>query len=230
MVRVDIQHPDNGDPGETDPPSHRITDKRSSSRADAGAADSAMPQDSQAREPVAETAGEVAALQDKIDSLENDLKRERASFINYRRRMDQEILKSTLAAQKLMIADVADLVDAFHHIDKGLRNHADFDALRDAYSILRGHFDSLLLKWQFEITGVPGEPFDPARHEAVMCLEDPSVDSPLVHEVLKPGFAVPGLVIRAAQVVVANPPPPQPPSADSPPSGTASVDAPGNEA
>ena len=159
------------------------------------------------KEEACADAEQISSLRDEVKRLEDALKHERADFINYKQRISAELGRASLAVKRQLVAEVADLVDAFHHTDQGLDNHhQDFDGLKDAYAILRGHLDNLMAKWQLEITGVPGEPFDPARHEAMIRIEDPSVDGPTVREVIKPGVAMPDMVIRSAQVVVASPP------------------------
>jgi molecular chaperone GrpE len=158
------------------------------------------------KEEAASLRAEIERLQAHIKVVEDALKRERADFINYRQRLGKEMEKMVLQAKRSLLLEVADLAEAFLNTDKGLEAHKDFKSLVGAYKMVRGHFEALLKRWEIEVIGKVGEPFDVLRHEVLNRVEDPSVSSPVVREVVKPGFSLPGLVIRPAHVVVAGPP------------------------
>lgn len=149
---------------------------------------------------------EIERLQAHVKVVEEALKRERADFINYRQRLGKEMEKVVQQAKSSLLLDATELAEAFLSTDKGLEAHKDFKSLVGAYRILRAQFGALLKRWEIEVIGEVGEPFDALRHEALSRVEDPSVSSPVVREVVRPGFGLPGLVIRPARVVVAGPP------------------------
>ena len=47
-----------------------------------------------------------------------------------------------------------------------------------------------------------GEPFDPARHEAMMAQESPTAEPNSVLQVVQPGYELNGRVLRPARVIV----------------------------
>jgi len=149
---------------------------------------------------------EVTQLKERVKTLETALKYERADFINYRQRVSKDAEKLSDLVRRKLVSEVADLVEAFHNIDKGVSESDDIESLKTAYGILRRQLDKLLKQWEVVPVGEPGEAFDMAKHEALTYVEDPSVQTPVVREVVKPGFSVSGTVVRMAQVVVANPP------------------------
>ena len=51
-----------------------------------------------------------------------------------------------------------------------------------------------------------GEPFDPARHEAVLAQESASAEPNSVLQVVQPGYELNGRLLRPARVVVSRPP------------------------
>ncbi len=51
-----------------------------------------------------------------------------------------------------------------------------------------------------------GEPFDPARHEAVMAQDSPTAEPNSVLQVVQPGFELGGRLLRPARVIVARAP------------------------
>jgi molecular chaperone GrpE len=53
--------------------------------------------------------------------------------------------------------------------------------------------------------GRPGDPFDPALHEALSCARSPHVEQPVCAVVVRPGYRVGDQLLRPAQVEVAEP-------------------------
>jgi len=51
-----------------------------------------------------------------------------------------------------------------------------------------------------------GEPFDPARHEAMMAQESPTAEPNSVLQVVQPGYELNGRLLRPARVIVAREP------------------------
>jgi molecular chaperone GrpE len=51
-----------------------------------------------------------------------------------------------------------------------------------------------------------GEPFDPARHEAMMTQESPTAEPNSVLKVVQPGYELNGRLLRPARVIVARAP------------------------
>ena len=82
----------------------------------------------------------------------------------------------------------------------------------DAKSLIEGQEATLkLLARALEKAGVTlidplGEPFDPARHEAMMAQESPSAEPNSVLQVVQPGYELNGRLLRPARVIVAKAP------------------------
>jgi len=82
----------------------------------------------------------------------------------------------------------------------------------DARSLLEGQEATLkLLAKALEKLGVQrldplGEPFDPARHEAMMTQQSDTAEPDSVIEVVQPGYELNGRLLRPARVIVARPP------------------------
>ena len=55
-----------------------------------------------------------------------------------------------------------------------------------------------------EIFGAPGEPFDPAIHNAVMHIEDESLGENVIAQVFQKGFRLGDKIVRFAMVQAAN--------------------------
>ncbi|HEY1899033.1 MAG TPA: nucleotide exchange factor GrpE [Steroidobacteraceae bacterium] len=82
----------------------------------------------------------------------------------------------------------------------------------DARSLAAGQEATLkLLVKAFERLNIrqiipTGEPFDPARHEAVMAQESATAEPNAVLQVVQPGFELGGRLLRPARVIVARAP------------------------
>ncbi len=64
--------------------------------------------------------------------------------------------------------------------------------------------EEILKKMGVERLTLPGSPFDPDQHSAVMHIEDETLEPNTVAEVFQQGFTLGGRVIRFAVVKVAN--------------------------
>ena len=85
-------------------------------------------------------------------------------------------------------------------------------ARADAGSLREGQQATLqLLSRALEKLGVTaiepeGEPFDPARHEAMMAQESTTAEPNSVLKVVQPGYELNGRLLRPARVIVARAP------------------------
>jgi molecular chaperone GrpE len=210
MAKIHIQHSDsNGD--EKEEAANKDV-KSESTQAQKQAEDAAQEEKtecsevSEAQKSTVSLDAELAQLKERAKILETALKYERADFINYRQRVSKDAEKLTGLVKRKLVSEAADLVETFHNIDKGISESDDIESLKAAYRILRSQWDKLLKQWDVTSVGVPGEAFDMTKHEALTYVEDPNIETPVVREVVKPGFSISGTVVRVAQVVVANPP------------------------
>jgi molecular chaperone GrpE len=134
------------------------------------------------------------------------LQRERADFINYKRRVDREraeerdrVRQDTL---RELLPAIDDLDRALTHLPADLRGHAWAEGVR----LARERFVDALRRLGVERVGTEGERFDPAVHEAVVYQEEPAATEQHVHSVTRPGYRLGSQLLRPAQVVVAGPP------------------------
>ena len=145
------------------------------------------------------------APDDRSQELEHQLRAALADLDNLRKRFEREVARerqderASVAASWLPVMD--DLDRALEHLESSTE---DTDAVTDGVRVVRDHALTVLARMAFpRFTGV-GDPFDPARHEAVGTL--PSDQPPgTVVEVLRPGYGTVDLVLRPAAVLVAEP-------------------------
>ena len=128
-----------------------------------------------------------------------DLQRLQAEYLNYKRRVerDRELIK-----QNATYAALAPITEVLDTIDRA-REHGELDGgLKTVADQLERTVANLgLVKF-----GQAGDAFDPTIHEALSHLgEDPEVSEPTCKVIAKSGYKIGDRVVRAAQVLVADP-------------------------
>ena len=193
MTRIPIQddndaHPDDAHAAQTP---ETPADEEMQSTMDAPPAPSAGP--------------DAQRLQAERDDLYQRLARATADFKNTQKRIQGEADQRVQYANQSLIKSLLPVIDNF---ERALAQDA---SKVDAASILRGmqivHDQWLnVLKQQQvdEIAPKPGEPFDPARHEALMQQDAPQYagQGQRVVQTLQKGYSLGDRVLRPAQVAV----------------------------
>jgi molecular chaperone GrpE len=133
------------------------------------------------------------------------LRRERADFLNYKRRvelersMDREETRAEIVGALLPLLDELDR--AFNHLPGAIDQHPWVQGV----ALSRRYLEEALRVTGIERIGVAGERFDPSLHEAVAYEQQSDLDDPMVAAVERSGFRLGPRLIRAARVRVAGP-------------------------
>jgi molecular chaperone GrpE len=83
---------------------------------------------------------------------------------------------------------------------------AEPKALREGQQATLQLLSRALEKLGVKLIDPQGEPFDPARHEAMMMQESPTAEPNSVLQVIQPGYELNGRLLRPARVIVARGP------------------------
>ncbi|HWH30938.1 MAG TPA: nucleotide exchange factor GrpE [Mycobacteriales bacterium] len=107
---------------------------------------------------------------------------------------------------------LSELLPVLDDVDRA-RQHGD---LTGAFAAVGERLEQITAKAGLEKYGEPGEPFDPAVHEALLQAEpDPQATVAVCAQVLQPGYRLKGgRVLRPARVSVAEPAAPAAQAAD----------------
>ena len=145
---------------------------------------------------------QLARLQQERDTYLDGLQRSRADLDNYRKRAAQEKLQAASRGK-------ADLLRSLLPILGNLRlalQHAeeDAEAVKQGVQMIWQQFEAFMRDQGIEPVATIGEPFDPARHEALstMPATDEHLPDTIVTEI-KAGYFFEGRLLSPAQVVVA---------------------------
>ena len=145
---------------------------------------------------------ELQQLRAERDALFDRLARTTADFRNAQRRQEQEADQRVQYANSTLIKSLLPVIDNFE------RALAVDPAKADAASILKGmqivhdQWMNVLGQQQVqEIAPLPGTPFDPNQHQAIM-QQDAIYPVPTVVQLLQKGYSLHGRTLRPAQVAV----------------------------
>lgn len=175
----------------------------------------------QTSEPAVESGGEAAqgsakAAEETVDVLEqaraeatrlkDQLLRALADFDNFRKRSRREIED----AQKRGREDVIrELLPVFDNLERAVLHAGqanDAKAVADGVNMVLKQFVDTLGKIGIQRINAVGQPFDPARHEAIQQIETAEHPAGSVVAEVQPGYAMGDRLLRASMVVVAKPP------------------------
>lgn len=145
---------------------------------------------------------EKTALQEKIEALEDRVKRQMAEFDNFRKRTDKEKQQMFSMGERSTIEKMLPVVDNF---ERGLATVPEEEKDGPLASGMEMVYRQLLK--QLEAMGVApieavGKEFDPAFHNAVMQVESDEYPSGTVAQEFQKGYTYHGTVIRYSMVGV----------------------------
>lgn len=169
--------------------------KHGNERANVGACHSPVER---ARAEAILAAGPADEMEAQLAERTADLQRLKAEYDNYRKRVQRDRLAIREVAVVNVLAGLLPVLDA---IDRA-REHGEMTGgLKAVADVLENHLAGLGL----ETVGTPGEPFDPAWHEAVTHERSDTVEQPTCTTVLRHGYRVGQHLLRPAGVSVAEP-------------------------
>lgn len=148
-------------------------------------------------EPPAE---DTAELRGRVAELEDRWRRAEADLENLRKR----IARDEVAVQERERARVAaDWLPVLDNLERALAHaEADPESIVDGVRAVREQALGVLAMLGYPRQADEGQPFDPARHEAVGTVADPEVPAGTVLRVVRPGYGDDTHPLRPAAVVV----------------------------
>lgn len=208
VVSTDERFPDRVEAGDepasvTDPvsagagepaTSPRVVDKRRTVEAEADA-------DAAATEEVAEE-NELDKAKAEAAAYLDDLRRLKAEFENYRKRVIKEQTTLIETAAAALVEQLLPVIDDFELAMIAADRTKDYEALVRGVELVYSKLTEVLHKQGLRKIEAHNAPFDPELHEAVM--EDEGVEDgkPVVSDVFRNGYTLHGRVVRPSMVKV----------------------------
>lgn len=141
-------------------------------------------------------------LQDKVDELEDRVKRQMAEFENFRKRTDKEKQAMFDTGAKSVIEKILPVVDNFERglatVPEESKEDPFVDGMNRIYKQLMTELENIGVK---PIEAV-GQEFDPNLHNAVMQVESDEYESGVIAQELQKGYTYHDMVVRHSMVGV----------------------------
>jgi molecular chaperone GrpE len=154
---------------------------------------------------ISQLRGELDAAREQLVQQREQVLRAAAELDNIRKRATRDVEQAHRYALEKFVQEVLPAVD-------GLEMAVATSAKADVASLASGQQATLkLLQKALERFAVvtldpQGEPFDPARHEAMAMQESPTAEPHSVLQVVQRGYELNGRLLRPARVIVARGP------------------------
>ncbi len=180
-----------------------------------------------AGEVIPETAGEspegveaapaeaLAASQEEARKNWDLYLRERADLENYRKRAQREKEELAKFANENLLREILPVMDNLSRaVEHARKQETGTDGLLEGVEMTLAQFGKALERFGVKTIVAVGEPFDPARHEAMGQIESADQPSNTVIQELQKGYLLNDRLLRPALVMIA-----KAPAAPSSPSG-----------
>lgn len=141
-------------------------------------------------------------LEDQLKDAKDQLLRTAAEYANFRARSAKEKEQTYSNAKGNVIADILPSID---NLERALNQEgSDYESLKKGVQMTMDSLLATLEKLGVTAFGEAGEQFDPNYHNAVMHIEDDSLDENVITDVFQKGYKINDRVIRPAMVKTAN--------------------------
>jgi len=152
-----------------------------------------------------QTESQVGTAAEELCATIARLQRLQAEFENYKKRVSRDLEDLT---ERVTDQVLVGLLAPYENLERALLNYAedrDVDALAEGLGQIIAQFAQTLEQRGVERIPCVGEPFDPALHEALLCVPSDEARNTVIEE-FSPGYRRDGRVLRASRVSVSQGP------------------------
>ena len=142
-------------------------------------------------------------LQEKIDELEDRVKRQMAEFDNFRKRTEKEKSAMFETGAKSVIEKLLPVVDNFERGLAGLSEEEMKQPFAEGMNMVYKQLMAELDKLEVKPIEAVGCEFDPNLHNAVMQVESEEYETGIIAQELQKGYTYRDTVVRHSMVAVA---------------------------
>lgn len=141
-------------------------------------------------------------LQEKIDELEDRVKRQMAEFENFRKRSEKEKSAMFETGAKSVVEKILPIVDNFERGLAGLSEEERKQPFAEGMNMIYKQLITELEKLEVKPIEAVGCEFNPELHNAVMQVESEEYESGVVAQELQRGYTYRESVVRHSMVAV----------------------------
>jgi molecular chaperone GrpE len=141
-------------------------------------------------------------LQDKVDELEDRVKRQMAEFENFRKRSEKEKSAMFETGAKSVVEKILPVVDNFERGLAGLSEEEMKQPFAEGMNMVYKQLITELEKLEVKPIEAVGCEFNPELHNAVMQVESDEYESGIIAQELQKGYTYRDSVVRHSMVAV----------------------------
>jgi len=188
-----------------DAPTQRSEEPEAASEAEPApvAAEAEADSASKAAEPEPDP---LAAAQEEVKRIRDQLLRTAADFDNFRKRSRREVSDANERGREEILKELLPVFDNLERAADHAKGATEMSALVDGIDLVIKQFVDTLAKIGVDKLDARGQAFDPAVHEAIQQLETDEVPPGSVAYQVQPGYKMGGRLVRPCMVVVAKAP------------------------
>jgi len=150
-----------------------------------------------------QTVNQVEELQQKLNTLGEQLLREQAEMQNVRRRAQRDVESAHKFALEKFATELLSVVDNLERAIDAIDAEDDSQkAVAEGLELTLKTFIDVLAKHNVEPVDPEGQPFDADLHQAVSMVPNGEVEPNIVINVFQKGYTLNSRLIRPAMVVV----------------------------
>lgn len=176
---------------------NKTSEEKAEEIKDGEAADTNAEEDTEKAEKTSEN-----PLEKELADTKDRLLRLTAEYANFRKRSEKEKNESFVFATAKAVGEILSVVD---NLERALANEQeDYEGLRKGVQMTFDGLMTSLEKLGVTVYGDPGDKFDPNFHNAVMHIDDDSLEANVITDVFQKGYKINDKVVRPAMVKTAN--------------------------
>lgn len=141
-------------------------------------------------------------LQEKVDELEDRVKRQMAEFDNFRKRSEKEKSAMFETGAKSVVEKILPVVDNFERGLAGLSEEEIKQPFAEGMNMIYKQLMAELEKLEVKSIEAVGCEFNPDLHNAVMQVESEEYESGIIAQELQKGYTYRDSVVRHSMVAV----------------------------
>ena len=153
-------------------------------------------------ESAAEGVDALAAAQQEIADLKEQMLRTQAEMQNVRRRAEADVEKAHKFGVEKFANEMLTVVDNLERALAATPEDEATKAMREGVEMTLSGLVAGLEKFKVEAVDPQGETFNPDLHQAMSMIENPDVDPNTVIAVMQKGYTLQGRLLRPAMVMV----------------------------
>lgn len=131
---------------------------------------------------------EIQKLKEEVENLKDHWQRERAEFMNYRKRTAHELMNSRKEAVRSFIHELLHPLDNLDIVTNIKTDSQELKAFVDGVNMVKKDFLSIIDKEGIKRSEPMNQPFDPMTMEAISSEESEDYKEEIVIQVYQPGY------------------------------------------